>query len=209
MIQAPGKLQLNRSINVPCFSLRYADFKCIHSQLKSCKVNKMAALLEAVESCYHAAFMNMQQDVLAGNLTTDNKLNEVCFLRCNMFLFFKGQRTRCFIFLLVVKLTLITSSFAALEEAEDICTYLRPLQPLFTDMENVEIPAVKGLIGPLMHTVCLVWANSRYYNTPARLIVLLQETCNLLIQQVSCSFCSLSACFVEMTFVFIIQFGSV
>nr|XP_004569740.1 dynein heavy chain 9, axonemal [Maylandia zebra] len=115
---------------------RYADFKCIHSQLKSCKVNKMAALLEAVESCYHAAFMNMQQDVLA-----------------------------------------------ALEEAEDICTYLRPLQPLFTDMENVEIPAVKGLIGPLMHTVCLVWANSRYYNTPARLIVLLQETCNLLIQQ--------------------------
>uniref|UniRef100_A0AAX7TU92 Dynein axonemal heavy chain 17 n=1 Tax=Astatotilapia calliptera TaxID=8154 RepID=A0AAX7TU92_ASTCA len=98
-------------------------------------------------------------------------------------LLFWKNRTRCFIFLLVVKLTLITSSFAALEEAEDICTYLRPLQPLFTDMENVEIPAVKGLIGPLMHTVCLVWANSRYYNTPARLIVLLQETCNLLIQQ--------------------------
>ncbi|CDQ78911.1 unnamed protein product [Oncorhynchus mykiss] len=72
---------------------------------------------------------------------------------------------------------------AALEEAKDICTYLRPLQRLFEDLENVEFPEVKGQIGPLMHIVCLVWSNSRYYNTPARLIVLLQETCNLLIQQ--------------------------
>ncbi|TMS22638.1 hypothetical protein E3U43_012903 [Larimichthys crocea] len=72
---------------------------------------------------------------------------------------------------------------AALEEAKDICTYLKPLQRLFEDMENTEFPEVRGQIGPLMHTVCLVWANSRYYNTPARLIVLLQETCNLLIQQ--------------------------
>jgi dynein heavy chain len=72
----------------------------------------------------------------------------------------------------------------ALEEAKDICTYLRPLQRLFEDLENVEFPEVKGQIGPLMHIVCLVWSNSRYYNTPARLIVLLQETCNLLIQQV-------------------------
>nr|XP_029540762.1 LOW QUALITY PROTEIN: dynein heavy chain 9, axonemal [Oncorhynchus nerka] len=72
---------------------------------------------------------------------------------------------------------------AALEEAKDICTYLRPLQRLFEDLENVEFPEVKGQIGPLMHIVCLVWSNSRYYNNPARLIVLLQETCNLLIQQ--------------------------
>uniref|UniRef100_A0A4W6G7A8 Dynein axonemal heavy chain 17 n=1 Tax=Lates calcarifer TaxID=8187 RepID=A0A4W6G7A8_LATCA len=115
---------------------RYADLECIHSQLKSSKVNKMAVLLEAVESSYFPAFMNMQQDVLA-----------------------------------------------ALEEAKDICTYLRPLQRLFEDMESMEFPDVRGQIGPLMHTVCLVWANSRYYNTPARLIVLLQEICNLLIQQ--------------------------
>lgn len=78
-----------------------------------------------------------------------------------------------------------------MEEAKDICTYLRPLQRLFEDMESMEFPDVRGQIGPLMHTVCLVWANSRYYNTPARLIVLLQEICNLLIQQVSSSFSSL------------------
>ncbi|XP_075314376.1 dynein axonemal heavy chain 9 [Odontesthes bonariensis] len=115
---------------------RYADLECIHSQLNSSKVNKMARLLEAVESSYSPAFMNMQRDVLA-----------------------------------------------ALEEAKDICICLRPLQRLFEDMENVKFPDVKGQIKPLMHTVCLVWANSRHYNTPARLIVLLQETCNLLIQQ--------------------------
>ncbi|KAM4623876.1 dynein axonemal heavy chain 9 isoform 1-T1 [Polymixia lowei] len=78
---------------------------------------------------------------------------------------------------------------AALEEAKDICTHLRPLQRLFEDMENAEFPDVRGQIGPLMHTVCLVWANSRYYNTPARLIVLLQETCNLLIQQAQVYLC--------------------
>ncbi|XP_068161051.1 dynein axonemal heavy chain 9 [Antennarius striatus] len=115
---------------------RLEDLECIHSQLKSSKVDKMAMLLEAVESSYCPAFMNMQQDVLA-----------------------------------------------ALEEAKDICVYLSPLQRLFEDVETVEFPEVRGQIGALMHTVCLVWTNSRYYNTPARLIVLLQETCNLLVQQ--------------------------
>lgn len=72
----------------------------------------------------------------------------------------------------------------ALEEARDICTYLMPLWCFYEDMETAEFPDVRSQIGPLMHTVCLVWANSQYYSTPARLIVLLQETCNLLIQQV-------------------------
>lgn len=76
---------------------------------------------------------------------------------------------------------------SALEEARDICRYLRPLQPLFADLENTEFPDVKAQIRPLMHMVCLVWANSQYYNSPARIIVLLQATCNLFIQQVSCS----------------------
>ncbi|KAG7506656.1 dynein heavy chain 9, axonemal [Solea senegalensis] len=72
---------------------------------------------------------------------------------------------------------------AALMEAEDICAYLKPLQHWFEDMESAEFPEIRRQIGPLMHMVCLVWANSRYYDDPARLIVLLQETCNFLIQQ--------------------------
>lgn len=48
---------------------RYTDLESIHSQLKSSEVNKMAMVLEAVESSYFPAFMNMQQDVLAGKDT--------------------------------------------------------------------------------------------------------------------------------------------
>eukprot|EP00095_Tigriopus_kingsejongensis_P007513 maker-scaffold103_size370364-snap-gene-1.20 protein:Tk07513 transcript:maker-scaffold103_size370364-snap-gene-1.20-mRNA-1 annotation:"dynein beta ciliary-like" len=33
-----------------------------------------------------------------------------------------------------------------------------------------------------MHCVCIVYANSCFYNSPARIIVLMQETCNLLIE---------------------------
>ncbi|KAF7661538.1 hypothetical protein LDENG_00259550 [Lucifuga dentata] len=115
---------------------RYADLQCIHTQLNSPKVKKMAMVLDAIESSYYPTFSNMLQDVIA-----------------------------------------------ALEESKDICMYLRPLQSWFEEMENAEFPNVKKQIDPLMHVVCLVWANSKYYNKQARLIVLLQEICNLLIQQ--------------------------
>ncbi|XP_034645210.1 dynein heavy chain 17, axonemal-like [Trachemys scripta elegans] len=37
-------------------------------------------------------------------------------------------------------------------------------------------------IDSVMYTVCLIWANSEHYNTPSRIIVILQEICNLLIE---------------------------
>ena len=40
---------------------------------------------------------------------------------------------------------------------------------------------MRPLLPPLMHTICLVYTHSKYYNTTARIIVLMQETCNLLI----------------------------
>ncbi|KAI1896620.1 hypothetical protein AGOR_G00096650 [Albula goreensis] len=72
---------------------------------------------------------------------------------------------------------------AALEEAKDINIYLKPLERLFEGLESAEFGEIKSQIALLMHTVCLLWANSKYYNTPARVIVLIQEICNLLIQQ--------------------------
>lgn len=72
----------------------------------------------------------------------------------------------------------------ALEEARDINIFLKPLERHIEDLENTDFSEVKVRFAPLMHTVCLVWANSKYYNTPVRVIVLLQEVCNLLIQQV-------------------------
>lgn len=40
-------------------------------------------------------------------------------------------------------------------------------------------------IGAMMHTVCLTWASSEYYCNPAKIIVILQEICNLFIDMVS------------------------
>ncbi|XP_067320919.1 dynein axonemal heavy chain 9-like [Anolis sagrei] len=72
---------------------------------------------------------------------------------------------------------------AALVEAQDINVHLKPIQGPLEEIENVEFNEVKPLLNRVLHTVCLIWATSKYYSTPARTIVLLQEICSLLIQQ--------------------------
>uniref|UniRef100_A0A8D0GHP9 Dynein heavy chain tail domain-containing protein n=1 Tax=Sphenodon punctatus TaxID=8508 RepID=A0A8D0GHP9_SPHPU len=72
---------------------------------------------------------------------------------------------------------------AALSEAQDINLHLKPLLRPLEEIENIDFSEVKPLLSHVLHLVCLIWATSKYYNTPARIIVLLQETCNLLIQQ--------------------------
>ncbi|XP_067860408.1 dynein axonemal heavy chain 9-like [Heptranchias perlo] len=79
--------------------------------------------------------------------------------------------------------TMFSDVVAALTEARDVNLHLKPLQRHFEDIENVEFNELKPPISCLMHLVCLIWTRSKYYNTPARIIVLLQESCNLLIQQ--------------------------
>jgi len=70
---------------------------------------------------------------------------------------------------------------AALNEARDITLYLKPLATHFEAIEILDFPDVTPTLRPLMHCVCLVYSNSQYYNSPARIIVLMQETCNMLI----------------------------
>ncbi|XP_032899964.1 dynein heavy chain 9, axonemal isoform X2 [Amblyraja radiata] len=79
--------------------------------------------------------------------------------------------------------TMFSDVVAALTEARDVTLHLKPLQCHFEDIENADFNELKPMLSCFMHLVCLVWARSKYYNTPARIIVLLQETCNLLIQQ--------------------------
>ena len=70
---------------------------------------------------------------------------------------------------------------AALAEAQDINLHLKPLRSHFEEIEQAEFEDLQKHLEPMMHVVCLVWANSKYYNTPARIIILLQEICNLMI----------------------------
>ena len=42
--------------------------------------------------------------------------------------------------------------------------------------ETTDFTDVRPLYPPLLHTVCLLYSNSKYYNTSARIIVLLTVT---------------------------------
>lgn len=43
---------------------------------------------------------------------------------------------------------------------------------------------LQSYIDRVLYAVCLTWVHSEHYNTPSRVIVILQEICNLLIEMV-------------------------
>jgi dynein heavy chain len=84
-----------------------------------------------------------------------------------------------------------TSTFSKLQkevqgartEANENCKYLRTLKNLFTELMDtgVELENTQALFVPIMHTILMIWTYSSYYNTPARLVVLIREICNQII----------------------------
>ena len=63
--------------------------------------------------------------------------------------------------------------------------YLNPLKSTIEALEESEFDQLQPRLAPVLHTLCLVWANSAHYRMPSRIIVVLQEICNLLIRIVS------------------------
>uniref|UniRef100_H2ZKA8 AAA+ ATPase domain-containing protein n=1 Tax=Ciona savignyi TaxID=51511 RepID=H2ZKA8_CIOSA len=84
---------------------------------------------------------------------------------------------------------IFTDVVSALREARDIQMYLKPLRSFLDDFEQVDFTEAIPKLAPLMHIVCLIWSQSKCYNTPVRIIVLLREMCNFLIE-VTCNFLS-------------------
>ena len=78
----------------------------------------------------------------------------------------------------------VLSLVSAVLEAEDIDLYLRPLRRLISSLEEKAFPQVESLLAPLFHTLCLVWSRSQHYCCPQRMVLLLQEFCNMLIEKV-------------------------
>ncbi|XP_041102237.1 dynein heavy chain 11, axonemal-like [Polyodon spathula] len=70
-----------------------------------------------------------------------------------------------------------------LVEAQDVELHLRPLHRYVGLLLEEEFPQTQTLIPPLFHTICLIWTHSKFYSFPARIVVLLQEFCNVLIDQ--------------------------
>lgn len=78
----------------------------------------------------------------------------------------------------------IFSDSKALQEAQDINLHLQPLHAHLTQLEKDGFPHLETFIPALFHTLFLIWTNCQSYQRPARMVVLLQELCNLLIEQV-------------------------
>jgi len=80
--------------------------------------------------------------------------------------------------------------FAARLEANDNVKYLRTLEGWFQRLNTMdEFPQLTEVFKPMMHILLLIWKNSKYYNSPARLVVLMREICNAIINQ-ACGYMS-------------------
>jgi dynein heavy chain len=77
-----------------------------------------------------------------------------------------------------------TINISAVKEAHDVTVYLKPLVKHFDALESRDFKEAEPLLRPLMHCVALVWANSRYYCTATKIITLIREISNLLIEEV-------------------------
>ncbi|XP_054638441.1 dynein axonemal heavy chain 11 isoform X2 [Dunckerocampus dactyliophorus] len=124
------------SAELKFWASRKSNIQSIYHQLQSPVVEKMAEMLEMMESSYHPAIK-----------------------------------------------TLIRNVFHALQEAEDIDLHLQPLCGQLSRLEQEGLPHLEATIPSLFHLLFLIWTNCQPYQRPTRIVVLLQELCNLLIEQ--------------------------
>lgn len=84
-------------------------------------------------------------------------------------------------------LSLSFPSFPSCAPPIYLSMYLKPLRPQLEEMEECEYGELEQKFPPLFHTISLVWAHSKYFRQPARLVVLLQEISNLIVELVTSS----------------------
>jgi dynein heavy chain, axonemal len=79
--------------------------------------------------------------------------------------------------------SLVDDVVESLREAREINMFLKTLRPTAEQLvpDSVSYSEVKPLLAPYLHTVALIWCNSKYYARPSRLTTLLTETANELI----------------------------
>lgn len=77
---------------------------------------------------------------------------------------------------------LFKNTVMALAEAKDINIHLKPLNKYMKQLQETEFSDCTVIFSPLMHVICLIWYNSKYYDQ-MKLIVLFKQICNLLIQE--------------------------
>lgn len=73
---------------------------------------------------------------------------------------------------------------AAVAEAREIHGYLKPLKVQLDRVQAADLNELEPLLAPMMTTVCLVWANCKYYQCSSKIITLMKEINNMLVEMV-------------------------
>lgn len=79
--------------------------------------------------------------------------------------------------------TLFDNVVSSMAEAKEISLYLSPLGKCFKAVEEVDFSEVKPLMATLIHSLGLAWSKSTYYQSSSKVIIMLRQICNLLIQE--------------------------
>ena len=79
--------------------------------------------------------------------------------------------------------------YAARLEANDNMKHLKTLEKWVNKLNEDDFVNISATFKPILHTTMLIWKHSMYYNTPSRLVILIREICNSIIDQ-ACRFIS-------------------
>lgn len=72
---------------------------------------------------------------------------------------------------------------AGVAEARDINLFLKPLSKHFENLETNNFSDSKKFLRPMIHCICLLWANSRYFCLNSKITLLLREVGNSIVQE--------------------------
>uniref|UniRef100_A0A1B6BXH8 Dynein beta chain, ciliary-like n=1 Tax=Clastoptera arizonana TaxID=38151 RepID=A0A1B6BXH8_9HEMI len=75
------------------------------------------------------------------------------------------------------------SVISSLNEAKDIAKVMTPLEKYSNKVESLDFTEVSNYLPPLLHIVCLIWCNCKYYCISSKLVNLIKLICNLVIEQ--------------------------
>ena len=96
----------------------------------------------------------------------------------------KAKSTYCITFARICK-----EVYAARHEANDNMKHLKALEKWVNKLNEDDFVNISATFKPILHTIMLIWKHSTYYNTPSRLVILIREICNSIIDQ-ACRFIS-------------------
>lgn len=70
---------------------------------------------------------------------------------------------------------------SALFAARDVNLWLKPLAKYFDDFETQDFLDLKNKIAPMLHCICLLWANSTVYYKNSRMVILFKMINNMIL----------------------------